>query len=250
MARIMEPSRRHSVWAVRDRTTWTARLLPRRGIIVTSESPDRTNTRPRSRRSTLTALPAVAAVALVAVGAATWASGWPGSGTAAASAQQSLASTTPDGGSTPAGTTADPASTPSSVPASPDVTGGSATSTAPRPAPVAPTAAAPAGDVVVHGPDGLPTAPVHLRAGQRLVVQLQEQAGSTGYSWAVAQTGTGLDPAGDKLVPAATPMPGAVSPHVFSFTGGKPGSTTLTFPLRRPWESAPIKTVTLTVVVG
>lgn len=106
----------------------------------------------------------------------------------------------------------------------------------------------PARQIDVRGPEGLPKKPVALRVGDRIVVHLREQAGSTGYSWMARSVPKSLRAAGDKVHPGAG-IPGAVEEHTFTFRATRAGSGTLTFSLRRPWESAPAATATLSVTV-
>jgi inhibitor of cysteine peptidase len=108
-------------------------------------------------------------------------------------------------------------------------------------------ATAPADQVVVHGPDGLPTTPVPVAVGDRLVVQLVENA-STGYLWSVTSVSGPLLPTGDTMIPPAQPLPGAPGAHAFTFRVLRPGPGAVTFTLRRPWEAQPLTTATVTVV--
>jgi predicted secreted protein len=116
-------------------------------------------------------------------------------------------------------------------------TPGGASASGPGASVTTPAADPAGGSVEVSGPDGLPTTPVKVEAGGRLVVRLTEQAGSTGYSWAVGSTPGFLRLAGDTTVPASDPMPGAPGEHVFTFQVARAGTGTLSFALRRPWES-------------
>lgn len=100
---------------------------------------------------------------------------------------------------------------------------------APAPAPK-PT---PAQAVEISGPEGLPTTPVALVPGQRLVVHLREQAGSTGFSWATQQVSGNLKADSDRLIPGPN-VAGSVGDHVFIFEATKVGDGRLTFLLRRP----------------
>jgi predicted secreted protein len=100
--------------------------------------------------------------------------------------------------------------------------------------------------VDVYGPEKLPTTPVQMRVGDKLVVHLTEQAGSTGYSWAATSTPKNLSVVGDETLPGAD-MPGAAGEHTFTYQVSKAGTGRLSFSLRRPWESTPATTVTLAV---
>lgn len=90
--------------------------------------------------------------------------------------------------------------------------------------------------IYVSGQDNLPGSPVAARVGDTLVVGLDEQAGSTGYSWAPVRVPAGFSLAQDITVPGTGPV-GAPGPHLFAYRVGRPGSAALEFGLRRPWQS-------------
>lgn len=103
--------------------------------------------------------------------------------------------------------------------------------------------------ITVNGPDGLLTGPVKAHVGDRLVVHLSEQSGSTGYSWSPARIPDNLTLTGDSYVPGQFDLDGAAGERILSFRVDDPGRGTLSLVLARPWEDKPIDEIRLTVSV-
>ncbi|HET9655775.1 MAG TPA: protease inhibitor I42 family protein [Kineosporiaceae bacterium] len=104
--------------------------------------------------------------------------------------------------------------------------------------------------VEVSGPGKLPAGPVQARVGDRVVVHLTEQAGSTGYSWSATTVPAGLTPAGDTVVPGPA-VPGAPGEHTFTFQVTQAGTGTLKFTLARPWApTPPADEIVVTLQIG
>jgi predicted secreted protein len=133
---------------------------------------------------------------------------------------------------------------------------GTGSGSAARPAPVAPS---PSGThrtgaisprVELFGPEKLPTTPVALKAGQKLVVHLREQAGSTGFSWSATSVPANLTLLKDDVVEGVG-APGAAGEHNFTFQAARSGDGKIEFVLRRPWAGGETaQRVGLGVTVG
>ena len=91
-----------------------------------------------------------------------------------------------------------------------------------------------------------------LAVGEPLLVVLPAQAG-TGYAWEVRPADPAiLEPqtAHCASAPSRGARPGAPIPACFAWAGRAPGTTTLSFVYRHPWEtSAPALGYELTVTV-
>lgn len=91
---------------------------------------------------------------------------------------------------------------------------------------------------------------VELSRGQRLVVRLQERAG-TGYSWALAKPINGPLRMTKAETRRGENIPGAAATQIFTFvpTAGGVGEIELTY--RRPWlkDKPPARTYRLRVIV-
>jgi predicted secreted protein len=122
--------------------------------------------------------------------------------------------------------------------------------TNPEPAVTNPTNDPAGRRIDVYGPDRLPTTPVQVTVGSELVVHLDEQAGSTGYSWSVQMTGTSLTKTGEKVTSPSNGLVGAVGEHAFMFRGVRSGSVQMVFTLARPWETTAARSVPLAVEVA
>ncbi|HEY6793164.1 MAG TPA: protease inhibitor I42 family protein [Kineosporiaceae bacterium] len=102
--------------------------------------------------------------------------------------------------------------------------------------------------IYVHAPQDLPAGAVTARTGDLLMISLDEQAGSTGFSWSPATLPAGFRLVEEATVPGAR-MPGSVGQHVFTIQVTRPGSADLTFTLARPWEHDPADRVSLAIAV-
>lgn len=100
--------------------------------------------------------------------------------------------------------------------------------------------------VDIFGPKGLPADPVTVATGGELVVHLQEQAGSTEYSWSPTDVPDSLALTGESSVTGPT-MPGSVGEHIFTFRVNGDGQGTLSFSLVRPREKKPANKISITV---
>lgn len=101
--------------------------------------------------------------------------------------------------------------------------------------------------VDIFGPRGLPATPVTVATGGELVVHLQEQAGSTGYSWSPTDVPDNVTLKGESSGTGPT-APGSVGEHIFTFRVNRDGQGTLSFNLARPWEKKPANTISITVI--
>jgi len=95
---------------------------------------------------------------------------------------------------------------------------------------------------------------VELSVGQSLVVTLDSNPSSTGYSWSLIQNSdeSVLSKTGDKYIApqTTTPMVGAPGVEEWTFKALKKGTSTISMGYSRPWESIPpVETFDLTVVV-
>lgn len=102
--------------------------------------------------------------------------------------------------------------------------------------------------ITVTGPAGWPTRPLHVHPGDQLTVRLV-QNGSTGYLWSASFVPAVLTGTGDVAIPPAPGMPpGSPGEHGFSYQVSAAGGGVLRLSLQRPWEPAPIQTLTLELV--
>ncbi len=96
---------------------------------------------------------------------------------------------------------------------------------------------------------------VELSVGQSLVVTLDSNPGSTGYSWALMQNSdeSVLSNTGNKYIAPQTtaPMVGAPGVEEWTFQALKKGTSTISMGYRQPWMPTvtPVETFGLTVVV-
>lgn len=93
---------------------------------------------------------------------------------------------------------------------------------------------------------------LHLARGGSLTVRLAWSPG-TGYDWVPgALDGTRLQMEGEPgSEPNKEPMPGAPEIRIFRFRALKPGTTSLEFHSRRPWEkeAAPAETFRIQLTI-
>jgi len=93
---------------------------------------------------------------------------------------------------------------------------------------------------------------VELSVGQSLVVTLDSNPSSTGYSWSLIQNSdeSVLSKTGDKYIAPQTTLIGAGGKEEWTFKALKKGTSTISMGYSRPWESTPpVETFDLTVVV-
>jgi len=94
---------------------------------------------------------------------------------------------------------------------------------------------------------------VELSVGQSLVVTLDSNPGSTGYSWSLAQNSDDsvLGKTGNEYISPQTTLIGAGGKEEWTFKALKKGNSTISMVYSRPWETGtpPAQTFDLTVVV-
>ncbi len=91
---------------------------------------------------------------------------------------------------------------------------------------------------------------IDLHQGDSFAIRLAENR-TTGYRWKLGEWDqVVITNTSDKYVPPHIGVPGAAGEHVWEFSAGSPGHTTLRLEYRRSWESAPpAQTFSLTVTV-
>lgn len=92
---------------------------------------------------------------------------------------------------------------------------------------------------------------IEVAKGSTLVVTLEGNPGSTGYSWGLESGNDAvLKPQGDfTFTASATNMPGAPGKFEFKFTAVSAGTATLKFANKRPWELNDPKAETFSVTI-
>jgi len=83
------------------------------------------------------------------------------------------------------------------------------------------------------------TKEVQLTPGNKIVVSLCQQSGSTGYSWpekAQLSNPQVLEQVGFKIVSPEKPMPGAPGSNEWTFKALQPGTCVVDFQYSRPWQ--------------
>ncbi len=83
------------------------------------------------------------------------------------------------------------------------------------------------------------TKEVQLAAGNKIVVNLCQQSGSTGYSWpekAQLSNPQVLEQVGFKTIQAEKPMPGAPGNNEWTFKALQPGKCVVDLQYSRPWQ--------------
>lgn len=77
---------------------------------------------------------------------------------------------------------------------------------------------------------------ITAKVGQSFEIKLEENAGSTGYMWALTKLPENFYLLSDSFVPGE-PMPGAPGIHHFNFVAMKPAKdAVISFYLLRSWE--------------
>ena len=80
---------------------------------------------------------------------------------------------------------------------------------------------------------------IEVTIGDKLVVSLCQQSGSTGYSWpekALLGDPQVLEQISYKTVPPENPMPGAPATDVWTFRALQPGLCVADFEYGQPWQ--------------
>ncbi len=77
---------------------------------------------------------------------------------------------------------------------------------------------------------------ISIKVGQEFIIALDDQSGSTGYSWQEEFDSNFLELAESKYEPPAKPMPGAPGTRNFKFKALKKGETEVTMVCKQSWE--------------
>jgi inhibitor of cysteine peptidase len=92
---------------------------------------------------------------------------------------------------------------------------------------------------------------LRLAPGKSVRVELTENP-STGYGWRInAPASAGLDRIriSDEGYAPGADMPGAPGRHLWTIHGVAPGKATIQFDYQRPWESTPVQSRRVDVVI-
>lgn len=93
---------------------------------------------------------------------------------------------------------------------------------------------------------------LRLRVGEETTIELQENP-STGYRWTIDNATSSnlplltINDRGFSQGGGSKPLLGAPGIHRWSVTASRPGSATISFTYRRPWERESIRTHQVTV---
>lgn len=95
-----------------------------------------------------------------------------------------------------------------------------------------------------------PDTALMVKVGESFVVTLPENGGSTGYIWSLSIDKTDTVSFREKnLDLPQIPIPGAPGTAHFRFDALKPGTTTIIFELRQPWQSKDVAAETYTIEI-
>jgi len=103
---------------------------------------------------------------------------------------------------------------------------------------------------VITGADNGKT--VVVPSGEQVIIQLPDNAGSTGYTWNFTTSRNQvLTLQNSAYIPPSHPMPGAPGTIAFTFLAHDSGSVNMYFELRRSWEKnvPPAQRFTVTIQV-
>jgi inhibitor of cysteine peptidase len=92
----------------------------------------------------------------------------------------------------------------------------------------------------------------NLQVGQELMITLGSNP-STGYEWTVTSKPDAaiLEPIGDAMSPADSPMPGAPGTQMFRYRGASAGNTSIELTYARPFgNEKPAQVVTINIGVA
>ncbi|MDE9367230.1 protease inhibitor I42 family protein [Luteipulveratus sp. YIM 133132] len=92
---------------------------------------------------------------------------------------------------------------------------------------------------------------IPLAAGDSLEVRLRHPSG-TGYRWTVTDLPPGVVVGGDdaQVEAGTSSAPGQARTSVVELVASSPGESVVRLALERPWEDAPLETVSLTLAVS
>lgn len=93
---------------------------------------------------------------------------------------------------------------------------------------------------------------VDVKVGNAFTITLDDNGGSTGYTWMYHLDQSGTVHFTDQNYEAPdVPLPGAAGTRHFQFVALQPGTTVITFELKRSWETGtPAKICTVEISVS